>query len=224
MTGTVLPFAGSTAPDGWLLCYGQAVSRTTYAVLFAVIGTTYGIGDGSTTFNVPDLRGRVAAGKDDMGGSAAGVITKTLTGTRASTGNGIISALSSTAGLSIGMKVTGTGIGTNAVISTIDSATQVTLSVNNTATGTAAVTFSVVDGLTLGATGGTHTHALVTDQMPAHQHNVGNAASNTVGGGVYSVASLSGNNGPMAYALSTGGGNAHPNLQPMMVLNSIIKA
>ncbi len=70
-TGAVMPYAGSTAPSGWLLCYGQAVSRTTYAVLYAVIGTTYGVGDGSTTFNVPDLRGRAAIGLDNMGGSAA---------------------------------------------------------------------------------------------------------------------------------------------------------
>ena len=68
-TGEVVPFAGSTAPAGALFCYGQTVSRTTYAGLFAVIGTTYGVGDGSTTFNLPDLRGRVAAGKSDMGGS-----------------------------------------------------------------------------------------------------------------------------------------------------------
>lgn len=71
-TGEVVPFAGPTAPAGALFCYGQAVSRTSYAGLFAVISTTYGAGDGSTTFNLPDLRGRVAAGKDDMGGSAAG--------------------------------------------------------------------------------------------------------------------------------------------------------
>lgn len=56
MAGVVLPFAGAVAPNGWLLCQGQAVSRTTYAHLFAVLGTTYGAGDGSTTFNVPDLR------------------------------------------------------------------------------------------------------------------------------------------------------------------------
>lgn len=71
-TGTVQDFAGATVPAGYFLCYGQAVSRTTYAVLFAVIGTTYGAGDGSTTFNLPDLRGRVVAGKVDMGGSGAG--------------------------------------------------------------------------------------------------------------------------------------------------------
>lgn len=53
-----------TAPTGWLLCNGDAVSRTTYADLFALIGTTFGVGDGSTTFNVPDFRGRVPAGVD----------------------------------------------------------------------------------------------------------------------------------------------------------------
>lgn len=53
-TGTLTPFAGNTAPDGWLKCDGSAISRTTYAALFAVIGTTYGAGDGSTTFNIPN--------------------------------------------------------------------------------------------------------------------------------------------------------------------------
>lgn len=55
--------AASTAPTGWLLCDGSAVSRTTYAALFAAIGTSYGTGDGSTTFNLPDLRGRAPYGK-----------------------------------------------------------------------------------------------------------------------------------------------------------------
>ncbi len=60
--GTILGFAGSIAPGGYLLADGSAISRTTYAALFAVIGTTYGIGDGSTTFNLPDLRGRTPVG------------------------------------------------------------------------------------------------------------------------------------------------------------------
>ena len=74
-TGAVLPYAGSSAPTGFLLCYGQAISRSTYADLFSAISTTYGTGDGSATFNVPDLRGRVAAGQDDMGGSSANRLT-----------------------------------------------------------------------------------------------------------------------------------------------------
>ena len=74
-SGAIMPFAGSTAPSGWLLSYGQAISRTTYAALFAAIGTAHGVGDGSTTFNVPDMRGRVVAGQDNMGGSTASRLT-----------------------------------------------------------------------------------------------------------------------------------------------------
>jgi microcystin-dependent protein len=69
--GMVLPYGGDTAPTGWLLCYGQAVSRTTYADLFAIIGVKFGAGDGTNTFNVPDLRGRMIIGPDNMGGGAA---------------------------------------------------------------------------------------------------------------------------------------------------------
>jgi microcystin-dependent protein len=63
------------ATGKWLLRDGSAVSRTTYAALFAYLGTAFGVGDGSTTFNLPDDRGRVNAGKDDMGGTAAGRLT-----------------------------------------------------------------------------------------------------------------------------------------------------
>ena len=79
-TGMVVPFAGSTAPTGWLLCDGSAVSRTTYDALYSVIGTTYGAGNGSTTFNVPDLRGRTVAGVDNMGGTAQNRITSGVSG------------------------------------------------------------------------------------------------------------------------------------------------
>lgn len=68
-TGTVLPFAGSTTPNGYLLCDGSAVSRSTYANLFKVIGTTYGAGDGSSTFNLPNLVDRFVEG-----GSASGAV------------------------------------------------------------------------------------------------------------------------------------------------------
>jgi microcystin-dependent protein len=62
-TGCVLPFAGTTAPEGWILANGDAVSRTQYAALFAVIGTSHGIGDNSTTFNVPDYRYQTPRGR-----------------------------------------------------------------------------------------------------------------------------------------------------------------
>lgn len=62
LAGIIQMFAGSTAPIGWLICDGSAVSRETYSILYSIIGDTYGAGDGSTTFNLPDLRGRVPVG------------------------------------------------------------------------------------------------------------------------------------------------------------------
>lgn len=77
-SGIINPFAGITAPDGWLLCYGQAISRTVYSDLFIALSTTYGVGDSSTTFNIPDMRGRAVAGLDNMGGSVASRLTATV--------------------------------------------------------------------------------------------------------------------------------------------------
>jgi microcystin-dependent protein len=163
-TGTVLPFAGSAAPTGWLLCFGQAVSRTTYASLFATLGTTYGSGDGSTTFGVPDLRGRIPGGKDNMGGSAASRLT--------SGGSG-------------------------------------------------------VDGATLGAAGGAQTHTLDSNQIPSHTHGAPPGSNGFWGdaGGLYAVnaGGSTVNTNRYSATASTGGGTAHNNTQPTIVLNYIIK-
>jgi microcystin-dependent protein len=79
--GGLLPYIGTTAPNSaFVLPFGQAISRTTYATLFTLISTTFGAGDGSTTFNVPDLRGSILGGKDDMGGSARNLITNAGSG------------------------------------------------------------------------------------------------------------------------------------------------
>lgn len=71
-SGAVMHFAMSSAPTGWLKANGAAISRTTYASLFAAIGTTFGSGDGSSTFNVPDLRGEFTRGWDDGRGVDSG--------------------------------------------------------------------------------------------------------------------------------------------------------
>lgn len=187
-TGTVVPFAGSSAPTGWLLCYGQAVSRSTYSALFSAIGATHGAGDGSTTFGLPDLRGRIPAGKDDMGGSAAGRMT--------SAGGG-------------------------------------------------------VDGATLGASGGTETHTLTSGQMPSHTHSGTTvadgghtplSATEVASGGIGTGQRLATGTVTIGARTSTttliqavpdhthtfttasaGTGSAHPNTQPSLVLNYIIK-
>ncbi len=76
--GGLMPYVGGTAPNSaFVFPYGQAISRTTYASLFTLTSTGFGVGDGSTTFNIPDLRGRVPAGVDGMGGVAASRLTTT---------------------------------------------------------------------------------------------------------------------------------------------------
>lgn len=89
--GMIVPFASATLPaSGWLFCLGQAVSRTTYSGLFSVISTTYGVGDGSTTFNLPDLQGRIPVGKSadvefDALGETGGVKGVTLSAAQSGT-------------------------------------------------------------------------------------------------------------------------------------------
>ena len=79
--GIVMQFAGSVVPGGYLLCDGSAVFRSTYPDLFTAIGTTYGSGDGSTTFNLPNLSGKVVIGvsANHVLGSTGGEATHTLT-------------------------------------------------------------------------------------------------------------------------------------------------
>ena len=80
MVGMIAPFATPAAPEGWLLCNGAAVSRTTYYALYYALGgadSPFGQGNGSTTFNLPDLRGRIPLGLDNMGGTSANRVTAT---------------------------------------------------------------------------------------------------------------------------------------------------
>ncbi|MDP6769503.1 MAG: tail fiber protein [Anaerolineales bacterium] len=152
-TASVIAYAGSSAPSGWLLCDGASISRSTYSTLYAAIGTTYGSASEST-FNVPDIEGRVIAGKESSD-------------TRLTSG--------------------GSGI----------------------------------NGGTLGSTGGTETHTLLTAEMPAHTHTqdddafTGTSASGSGGGWHTSVGSQA--------TGATGGDGAHQNTQPTIVLNYIIK-
>lgn len=183
--GSLQMFAGASAPLGYLLCDGAAVSRTTYAALFAVVGTTYGAGNGTTTFNLPDLRGRGPIGA----GTGAGLTPRTL----------------------------GSGGGSETII---------------------------LDGTTLPA----HTHTGTTDSNGTHSHT-----SNAVGGqGNYGLALADGTNTAISTdssagelnvwtvpgtltidsngghqhtftSGSTGGGQAHANMQPWLAVNFIIK-
>jgi microcystin-dependent protein len=85
--GTVVSYVGTSAPSGWLLCHGVAVNRTTYAGLFAIISTSWGEGDGSTTFNLPDMRGLFLRGRDRGAGNDPNAATRTAIATGGATGD-----------------------------------------------------------------------------------------------------------------------------------------
>lgn len=180
-SGIIVDYGGATAPAGWLLCYGQAISRTTYAPLFTAIGTTYGTGDGSTTFNLPDKRGRVSAGQDDMGGSSADRLTNQSGGLNGDT-------LGATGGAE-------------------------TVTLDATMIPSHTHTASVTDP--------GHTHVLkgASDSNTDGQYIAGNNQNTTSGNHVTESATT----GISVSNSSTGGGGAHNNVQPTIILNSIIK-
>lgn len=192
-TGMVAPFAGADAPEGWLPCDGRAVSRTDYAALFAVLGTVHGAGDGATTFALPDLRGRVAAGVDDMGGTAAG----RLTGRPGGVDGAETHTLAETE-----IAEHGHGAGTYAgrADGTTESGGAHTHNLSRRAgAGSGAASYQLTTsgdgGSTREATAsaGTHTHGFSAE---------------------FSVTGQSG---------TTGGGEPHNNVQPTLVLNYIVK-
>jgi microcystin-dependent protein len=88
-TGAVMAFAAASAPTGWLICDGTAVSRTTYSTLFGIIGETHGEGDNSTTFNLPDYRGRFLRGRDSATARDPNAATRTAMATGGNTGDNV---------------------------------------------------------------------------------------------------------------------------------------
>lgn len=122
--GIVLAYGSSNAPNGWLNCQGQAVYRGDYPDLFAVIGTTYGVGDGSTTFNLPNLSGRVVVGQGSGDGltsramgSMSGVETHALNVNEMPSHTHTSNAVGSTLGLMTadGQNTAGAGLDASAV-------------------------------------------------------------------------------------------------------------
>lgn len=216
--GSVIDFAGTTAPTGWLLCYGQAISRSEYAALFAAIGTTWGVGDGTTTFNVPDCRGRVRAGRDNMGGTDAerlsdfwGVDARTLGESFGTASHELATA--ELAQHSHSVTGTAASAGTHAHTVTASGTTasagdhnhQIALnnvgSVQPVAAANSGASPTAVQNT---STNGAHTHSVSvsggTSNAGAHTHNVTGTAANT------------------------GSGDAHTNTQPTIIFNTIIRA
>jgi microcystin-dependent protein len=169
-TGTVFEYAGSITPSGWLLCYGQAVSRSTYQALYNNIGTTYGVGDGLTTFNLPDLRGRTIAGRDNMGGVAANRITPA--------GSGITGTTLGAAGGGEAVTLTGSQSGQKAasIVSTGQSASHThpytILSIGGAGSSVAGGGSWYQNAATTGNASNDHTHTLnIPDSSAAQSHS-----------------------------------------------------
>jgi microcystin-dependent protein len=199
--GGMIQFAGTTAPTGWRLCDGSPASRTTYKSLFDVIGTAYGAGDGSTTFNLPDMRGRFPLGKATGGtgntlGATGGAIDHTHTGGAHTHSTPAHSHA-----------VTGGTTNDGAHSHTVDSHTHTAPAHTHTYSGSTGepVTDFVGANVAVAAGGGhTHTYSGTTDSgggsattaatpgttsAGSHSHTLDSAATDTSGGGTTGSAS-----------------------------------
>lgn len=195
--GTILPFAGGTIPSNCLLCNGQAVLRADYELLFDAIGTTWGVGNGTSTFNVPDLRDRALYGAGSVVGLAA------TDGRAAGSRGGPIHKhnFNQTSGGVGGHSHGGStsGVGDHSHYSADGGSTPFALSSGVTAAlgsgGTSRYLVTNYQGGTTGAGG--HSHSISTDSQGAHSHNV---SGDTSGGYDYDKGSYAG----IYYVIATG--------------------
>lgn len=219
LVGEIVPWAGTGAvPAGWLPCAGGAVNRAAYPALFAVIGTTYGAGNGSTTFNLPDLRGRVPVGVDstqsefDAIGKAGGAKTHTLTAqempSHTHTQNAHTHTLSNaTVASSTHTHSVAGGVAWAMIRMSVTTARQIVQ--------------RRIDGLT----SWTSTHALTPNSTAGSGDTNTETTGTQLGGntaGPSATTTVSAQS-TTATNLNAGGGQAHNNMPPYLVMRYLIK-
>lgn len=192
--GGMMPFAGATAPSGWLLTDGSAVSRTIYAALFAVCGTTYGAGNGTTTFNLPNLVNRIPVGSGGSyaRGSTGGAATVALsTAQMPAHSHGISASITSAGGHSHGGSVSSGGGHTHSGDGAVGGRSDL-LAGGGTGAATNAGTGST-------SFNGDHSHSISTDSQGSHSHSISGGTD------------------------TQGSGSAHENMQPYLAMPYIIR-
>ena len=228
--GTILPWSNATAPTGFLKCDGTAVSRTTYAALFEVVGTTYGVGDGSTTFNLPDLASRtmVAANTSTSVGDTGGLnkVTPTLNQNLAATAPAVTGAVTAnvTGNVAAGVGNLAVNAATLTGAVTADVGTLATSTTINGAPGAtqnlaAAVTQNLggssASNLGGNLTGGVSNHTLSLAQIPSHNHGyTGIAFCQEMNSTNYQIAATGGGNSrgnPTSGSFQNSGSNSAHN-------------
>lgn len=231
--GAVMFYAGATSPAGWYACDGSLKNRTTDAALFAAIGTTFGAGDGSTTFNIPDMRSRTpkGAGQGTFVASTASTGVTIATDELAvpsneslQTGTAVVfttSASSPPAPLIAGttyyvIRVNATSVKLATSVANAVAGTVINLTTQGSGTHSLTATYTTRN---LGDRGGEETHAMTVTEMPAHTHSPSNVwrssggSNNPSGVGVSGVTSVG----------SAGGSGAHNVMDPFLVLTCMIK-
>lgn len=239
-TGTIQAYASSSAPNGWLNADGSAVSRTTYAALFAVIGTSWGSGDGSTTFNVPNMKGSTPIGygqrtetftfaADTAVDPSTDIITVSSndylhTGQAvALTGSSLPTGLSATTYYIIRESATTIRLATS--VANANEGTDVDITGDGSSTATLTLTLT---SRTLAGEGGSENDSITDLEMPSHTHTVRRAGSLSSSNSAFAEASLV-TDANTVNTFSTpaingaGSDSATNNMQPYVVVNYIIK-
>jgi len=235
----IFMYGNATPPAGFLLCDGSAVSRITYAALFALLNTSYGAGDGSTTFNVPSLKGRFPLGYGAAAGTKAFTFasrsadTITITGAdnhghnELQTGQAVLYGTTSgaIAGLADATTYYLIRIAYNQFqlatsVANANAGTAIALSSDGSGTQTFTITYTARP---MGQTGGEETHALADAEMPSHTHD-----ANTYDGGGSDARLSKGNSGSGSSSLTNavlarGSDTPHNTMPLFTVVNYIIK-